>query len=510
MYTHFMLEQDCFGPRAQMDHWPLELIAANIRAPSVVLHWPNMRQLLYEIKTGDPKYVAIQVTTPTFERAENMTRAIKERFPHVKVIYGGYPPEQGSADVMIKGEGISQFRQFLGEEPRETTQPTFLLGYKWLGHKVGSESGLLFEKVGCQNGCDFCATSAFHGKKGTYLQSVDQMKQLMAKYLGMGVSNFTIFNEDHLKDKERNDELHKHIKSLDQLVNITGFSCMDSIGQYPIDDLVDLGYYHLWTGVEDFSPHYSKNAYPRVKEFVDTMHEHGILLILSSIVGRHTMKKEDCDAVIDKVMGLGAYANQINILTPFKGAPLYETVKITNHRYKYYDGHHLVNEHPTMSAAQVEKLQLDAQKRDYYELGPSLVRAVDILFNGYRHFKGTQAPRMKKRVESSASGARQSLPLLDLAIAKHPNPVVRERTKALRAEIIEKVGTPEGYALNGKLVHLLGFLESNRIKLEKRFPSWMRQPKFHRVEYNQKAKHPVSYRPPVYATARIATDLRIR
>ncbi len=481
IYSHLEYEQDIFGARAQLDHYPLDLIAGNIRASSVVLHWPTMRQLIAEIEREKPKCVAMQVTAPTFERAENMTAKIKKLFPEVKVIYGGYAPEKGSADELMLGEGVSRFREFLGEEQREITHPLMILKYGVLNIPLGAGSGIVLAKVGCGNKCDFCATSHYHNGKKTELLSGEAVNSLVSRYVEAGLSEITMFNEDHLEDKDRNEAFHKHVRSL-KPISIICFGTMKSVSQYKPEDLFDLGY-HIWTGFEDFSSKYPKNDYEKIKDFAETMHAHGILLIASSFIGDTKQTLQDCKSTIDRMIELEFYTMQMNIKTPFPGTPFHKEVQITDRRYKNYEGHHLVFKHPTISKEQMEALQLQAQKKDYFELGPSIIRALAIYFRGYKTFKHSRVPRIRQRVEQISDRLKSSLPLIDLAIRRHPNPEVQDKMRQLRGDIITETGKPRLYLAQRILVNCLGMFESARLSLEERIPALMRQPTFKRNAY---------------------------
>ncbi len=479
--THILNKQREFSARVQFNHDPLDLIAYNIRASSVVLHWPTMSQLLSEIRTSKPKYVAIQVTTPSFERAENMTRLIKKFFPHIKVIYGGYAPEKGSADILIQGEGVSKIRELLGEEPREIKHPLIPLRYKVLYNSIGT-SGVILNKVGCDQGCSFCSTYHYH-KGAEHLLAKEQLNSLVSRYVASGIHELTILDENFFRDKKRLEFFHEHVRSLEELIDITCFGCMKHVMQHPVDDLFDMGY-HIWIGFEDFSSKYTKNDYGKVDDFIKEMHAHGVKIIASTFIGDPKQSLADCKSVIDKVIKIGAYANQINIITPFKNTGFYDTVEITDHRHKNYDGKHLVHKHPTISKEVIEALRDKAQEREYFELGPSLIRALGISFQGYNTFKPSRVPRIQRRVKKIANTLRNALPLFDLAIRRHPNPEVKEKIKDLRGSIISEVGTPSWYLTKRTALRVLGEFEATRLSLEERFPWFKRQPKFIRRVYN--------------------------
>ena len=478
-----MSEQDIFAVRTQVDHWPLDLIAYNLDASSVVLHWPSRRQLISEIQRSQPKYVAIPVVSATFERAENMTKEIKDLFPNVQIVYGGFPPEKGAADEIMIGEGVSKFRELIGEEQNGIRHPLIFADYSLLNLPLSSDVGIVLEKIGCDNRCDFCSTSHYHNG-AEYLMDEAQENSLLDRYVAAGSRHINMLNEDHLNNTERNAVVHKHIRSLDQLLDIMCFSCMDSVQQYNPEDLFDLGYRNIWVGVEDFSSKYTKNDYSKLKEFIETMHQHRIRIMTSCIIGSPEHTLEDSRATIDTLINLGAYANQVTIKVPFAHTPFSKQIQITDPRLKNFDAHHLVFNHPTASKQEIEGLQIEAQKRDYYELGPSFVRAAEIMFKGYKTFKNSNSPRIKRRAQETAVNLRTAASLFDLVIRRHPNPVIKEKIKELKEEITAEVGKHPLYLPSRLLVESLGFYESVRLELERRYHSLMRQPKFKRNVYN--------------------------
>ena len=477
-------KQGEFSSRSQINHDPLDLMAYNIYASSVVLHWPTMSRLLSEIRKNKPEYVAMQVTTPTFERAENMTKKIKEFFPNIKVIYGGYAPEKGSADILIQGEGVSKMRELLGEKPREVKHPLIFLDYKVLYNSIG-KSGVILNKVGCDEGCPFCSSYHYHESCAKYILTKEQLNWLVSRYVESGIHDLTIFDENFFRDRERIEFFHKHVRSLEELIDLTCFGCMKHIAQQPLDDLFDMGY-HIWIGFEDFSSKYTKNDYGRINDFIKDLHAHGVKIIASTFIGDPKQSLADCKSTLDKVIKLGAYANQFNIETPFQNTKFYNSVEITDHRHKNYDGKHLVHKHPTISKEEMEKLQREGQEREYFELGPSLIRALAISFQGHT-FKPSRVSRIQRRVEKIANTLRNALPLFDLAIIRHPNPEIKEKIKDLRGNIISEVGTPSWYLTKRTALRALGQVEATRLSLEKRFSRLKRQPRFIRRVYNQTA-----------------------
>lgn len=489
----FIMKYDPLAIRTQYDHWPLDLIAANITAPSTVLHWPTYKQLQRELMKKDYDYLAIPVTTATFERAENMSEFARKIKPSIKIIYGGYPPEIGSADEMLIGEGISRIRKLLGEKTQNTSpikHPLFPVEHYVAGFKITDTSGVILEKVGCNGNCDFCTTASYHPTPKILLNE-KEMIDLFREYLDYGIYRFIVFNDDYLKYKERNLRIYRtlhNIGSLEErtqaLTQITCFSRMDSVQQYDPIQLLEIGYNQIWIGVEDFSNIHSKNDYSKINDFIETMKDHGIMLILSSFIGSPTQKKEDCIETINKVIKLGAYGNQYTILTPFPHTRISNTLEITENRYKYFDGLHLVFRHPHLSKDELEEILVDAQKRDYFELGSSIMRAIDVKLRAYHNFKTSNVPIIKERMRETKETLEKSLAILSLAGHIHPNPEIKERIKEIQSRIVEEVGTHSYKFLLKTGIYASFFADSIKKGLERKGITSKKQPTFSSKRYN--------------------------
>lgn len=482
IYSHLTTNaQDPFGPRSQLNHWTHDLIAYNVNAESVVLHYPTQRRLEREIKKFKPDYFLMHVNTPTFERAENMARRIKKLFPGIKIVYGGYSPEDADnceADIVIRGEGVAGVRKLIGEEPREIIHPEFYIQYSLLNLGLGL-CGVALQKGGCDVGCEFCSTYAYFDGQVAYLLDSDGLCDLTSKYVKAGAKDLLIMDENFLGNKKGNQPFFNHVRSLEQLINtITCFGCMKHVQQYSPEELFDLGI-HVWTGIEDFSEQYAKNDYKSIANHFENMHQHGIKVIASTIIGGPHQTMADFRATIDKALALKAYTYQWNILTPFEGTKLNKKVEIADRRHKNRDGHHLIHKHPTATKAEIESLQRQAAQREYFELGPSVIRALEITWNGRNTFKKSKVKRIQQRIENIEKTLKRALPLVDYAILKHKNPDVRERLRDFKGDVISEIGTPDWYLPKRLALIGLGEFESARTSLEKMFPRpLMRQPKF--------------------------------
>src|SRR5512136_1771563 len=80
--------QEGFRSEDMMWHWGLDLIAANLRAPSVVLQFPPRRRFIRELRRGYD-YVGITFNLCTLHVARWMCAAVRSVSPRTKIILGG-------------------------------------------------------------------------------------------------------------------------------------------------------------------------------------------------------------------------------------------------------------------------------------------------------------------------------------------------------------------------------------------------------------------------------------
>ena len=117
-------------------------------------------------------------------KVREMCRLVREHSPHSTIVVGGHvtaiPGIQHmiDADHIVKGEGVSWFREFLGEPADAPIQHPVIpssFGFRVMGLPApkggGSPAATIIPSVGCPMGCNFCTTSAFFGGKG----KVDQL-----------------------------------------------------------------------------------------------------------------------------------------------------------------------------------------------------------------------------------------------------------------------------------------------------------------------------------------------
>jgi hypothetical protein len=162
--------------RFQHRSFGLYFLAANIKAVVTVLDFPSRKRFMEELKKGY-NVVGISFITPNFVKAEEMTRLTRKISPASTIVVGGHGAaidgvkQMLGCDHVVKGEGIRWLRSFLGEDPDAPfVHPTLSIAERQAAFGVpfpGVAANLLVPGVGCVNGCKFCSTTHFFGRKYT-------------------------------------------------------------------------------------------------------------------------------------------------------------------------------------------------------------------------------------------------------------------------------------------------------------------------------------------------------
>jgi radical SAM superfamily enzyme YgiQ (UPF0313 family) len=200
--------QGIFSMRSTLYTWGLDLIAANIKTPATVMHYPSLKEFIDELKQGYD-YVGINCVTPTFDKARIMIKHVRKISPRSKIILGGYgtvnSEAEGLVDYVCREEGIVFMRQLLNEPyaneqvifPAKITKTTIM------GFPI-TKSIVFTLSLGCPNGCDFCSTSHFYNQKR--IPFVKDGKSFYDELVRIekrtGVRDFGIIDEDFLLQKK--------------------------------------------------------------------------------------------------------------------------------------------------------------------------------------------------------------------------------------------------------------------------------------------------------------------
>ena len=174
--------QGSFSLRMFHRSWGIMLIQANISAPCTVLDFPTREDFARELTAHEYDIVGISSIIVNVGKVREMCRMVRKLSPHSKIVVGGHVAAipgietMIDADHIVRGEGVSWMRRYLGEDESAPIQhPAIVSGMRTrimgirLPERKGATAATIIPSVGCPMGCNFCTTSAFFGGKGKFV-----------------------------------------------------------------------------------------------------------------------------------------------------------------------------------------------------------------------------------------------------------------------------------------------------------------------------------------------------
>lgn len=491
--------QGIFSPRIFTDSLGLYLIANNIEVPTTVLDFPTLERFRRELRKGYD-VVGIGAIMPNFQKVKRMVEETREISPRSTIVLGGFcanvPDIEKMMDVdhVCVGEGISFMRDLLGLAPEfEFRHPSM---YTSLREIIGIPlSGVNYPMIivglGCSYGCDFCSPSHFFGRRHIRFlrrgrEIFEQMEMLYPRY---GSNMIAFMGDDNfLLDLDRAEELREYVVKSNKIFNIWLFASADKVVQFGAERLAEMGTQIIWIGRESKYSDYPKNRELDMKEVLTELRRHGIRTILSSILLLDQHTKENIREDIDDHLACRPVFSQFALYSPAPRTPLYDRLseegKILT-AIPFEEWHAFKQPwfiHPEFTLMEAERIQEEAYKRDYHELGPSAVRWAEADFEGWYNMKDSRKPHLRARAEYLASKMWKYKILL-LAI-EHlvPTEEMREISSEMRRRIEQHFG-PTGPFHNAIAAGL--FLTGRFREFRTRHWGDALQPSTRVVRYNQ-------------------------
>jgi radical SAM superfamily enzyme YgiQ (UPF0313 family)/anti-anti-sigma regulatory factor len=490
-HTNLTRAQGIFSIRGANPNLGLHFIAENLQIPTMVIENPSLDEFKQELKKGYA-YVGINFAPTTFAKAKKMCELTKEISPSSKTIVGGYgtavPEAAQMADYVCRGEGVQFMRKLLGEpQDRPLKHPRV---YNPAGETMGiqlGKAGLIAAGLGCPRGCEFCLTSHYFDCKHLPLLRTGKevFQVMMDQAQGMPLKkrtrtrDFLILEEDFLLDKKRVTELASYTKKeLDKPILFACFGAADSIMQYDLEELASTGLECVWLGVESPDQYYKKLKGIDLKQLISSLHDHGIMTIASMVLGYDFHTEETIQQHIDYMLSLESTFNQFMLYTPLPGTPLFKKAlrekRILNLPWKDFDGFHFTMKHPHIAPERMEEIQREAYRKDFHQLGPSIMRALETNFKGYQRFKDSDSPILRRRAEIYRDSCCFSLAVSPAAIRYAPNKKIKDRISALQDRLIAEFGLSSQTRWASRYVSAK--LALQKVK-ERFFPAKAAQPK---------------------------------
>jgi len=431
----------------------LYFIAANIDADVTVLDFPSRKRFAREVEKGGYDIVGISFIMPNMDKAREMARVVREKAPNAEIILGGHGAAiEGvrqiiDCDHVVKGEGIRWMRVHLGQDPEAPIRHPALPSAEWMSilgvPLTGAAASLLVPGVGCVNGCSFCSTSHFFGKRYTpFLDSGKALFETACKVADeRGTDSFFVMDENFLKDRERALDLLSEMERHQRFFRFHLFSSAEAITAFGLDNLVRLGVDLVWIGFESRSRQsaFAKNHGIDAGRLVQDLRDRGIAVLASGILCMEHHTPENMQDDIDFLVGLEADFVQFMLLTPIPVTALYLDQKrrgLLRMDLPFQEWHgqkRLSFRHPAFTDGDAEEWIHRAFRQDYEANSSSMFRMVETAVRGYEHLArmSERDACLEARLEQCRDKARSWSLILPAVAHNAVNPLEKERADNL-------------------------------------------------------------------------------
>src|SRR5579863_2661419 len=417
--------QGSFSLRMFHRSWGIMLIQENISAPCTVMDFPTRAAFARELAANHYDIVGISSIIVNVGKVKEMCRIAREVSPHSIIVVGGHvtaiPGLESmiDADHIVRGEGISWMRRFLGEDERAPIRhPAIVSGMRTrimgvrLPQRKGGTAATLIPSVGCPMGCNFCTTSAFFGGKGKFVNFYENGDELFEVMCGieskLKVQSFFVMDENFLLYRKRAMRLLERMKEEGKSWELSVFSSANAIRKYSMQELVELGVSWIWMGLESAKSNYGKLQGADTKQLTRELSENGIRVQGSTIIGLEHHTPENIAEEIQHAVDYQTDFHQFMLYTPVPGTALHKQMEeqgrlLTNIDPADVHGQFKFNFRHAAISRDDSKVFLDsAFRRDFECNGPSLYRMCRTILRGWQRYNDYPDARVRERFAREA------------------------------------------------------------------------------------------------------------
>ncbi|MBZ5707049.1 MAG: cobalamin-dependent protein [Acidobacteriia bacterium] len=483
--------QGGFSLRMFHRSWGIMLIQANISAPCTVLDFPTREHLERELATQQYDVVGISSIIVNVGKVREMCRMVRQFSPRSVIVVGGHVAALPGletmidADHIVRGEGISWMRQYLGEDEHAPIRhPAIVsaLHSRMMGVRLPdgpkATAATIIPSVGCPMGCNFCTTSAFFGGKGKFVnfyETGDELFEVMCKVEAeLGAQTFFMMDENFLLHRQRAMRLLDRMKEAGKSWALSVFASANAIRKYTMQELVELGVSWLWMGLESPRSSYAKLQDADTLQLTRELRQHGIRVLGSTIVGLEHHTPENLSEEIEYAVSHGTDFHQFMLYTPVPGTPLYQEMSEQGRMLEGIDladvhGQFKFNfRHAAISRDDSKRFLDWAFWRDFERNGPSVYRICQTMLQGWKRYKNYPDPRVRERFAREMPKLRSGYNAA-LWVMEHEfrtiNRSVSEQIHRLRRDVEKEFGVAARLAANllGPLLLWTTRREQNRL-----------------------------------------------
>ncbi|MGC2818937.1 MAG: cobalamin-dependent protein [Candidatus Sulfotelmatobacter sp.] len=453
--------QGSFSLRMFHRSWGLMMIQENISAPCSLLDFPTREAFARELTKNHYDIVGISSIIVNVLKVREMCRMVRELSPDSVIVVGGHvaaiPGLEAmiDADHIVRGEGISWMRRYLGEdESAPIRHPAIVSGLQTrimgvrLPQRKGGTAATIIPSVGCPMGCNFCTTSAFFGGKGKFVNFYETGDELFDVMCGiekeLQVNSFFVMDENFLLHRTRAMRLLERMKQAGKSWELSVFASANAIRKYTMLELVELGVSWVWMGLESPRSNYGKLQGHDVTQLTKEMRQHGIRVQGSTIIGLEHHTPDNIVNEIESAIEYQTDFHQFMLYTPVPGTPLYQEMAeqgrlLADIEYADIHGQYKFNfQHGAISRDDSKRFLDWAFWRDFERNGPSLYRLCQTMLQGWQRYKNHPDARVRERftreVKKLSSAYTAALWVMEREFEK-VNQDVSEKIRSLRREV---------------------------------------------------------------------------
>jgi radical SAM superfamily enzyme YgiQ (UPF0313 family) len=458
--------QGAFSLRMFHRSWGIMMIQANISAPCTVLDFPTREAFARELTAHQYDVVGISSIIVNLGKVREMCRLVRELSPQSVIVLGGHVSaipaieKLVDADHVVRGEGISWMRHYLGEdEAAPIRHPAIVSGLRTrtlgirLPERKGATAATIIPSVGCPMGCNFCTTSSFFGGKGKFFnfyETGEELFRVMCEAEAkLKVQTFFMMDENFLLHRKRALELLERMKSTGKAWGMAVFASANAIRQYSMRELVELGVSWIWMGLESPRASYGKLQGTDTRELTRELREHGIRVQGSTIIGLEHHTPDNIAGEIEHAVSHDSDFHQFMLYTPVPGTPLHREMEEQGRMLSQVDpadihGQFKFNfEHAAISREDSKRFLDWAFWRDFERNGPSLYRMCQTVLQGWRRYRDDPDPRVRERFAREAVKLRSTYNAALFAMERQfreVNHSVSEQIHSLRKQVEKEFG----------------------------------------------------------------------
>ncbi|ACL01740.1 alpha/beta hydrolase fold protein [Desulfatibacillum aliphaticivorans] len=472
--------QGPFTAKSIFPAFALHLLAENLNADVTIMEWPTEELFHKELKK-DYDYLGIQVKSVHLSQIAGMVKIARAVAPDTKIILGGYgvmhifhpyPNDplndaqylKDNADHFCFEEGVTFFRKIIGQNPddpiSQVRQPMFEVTVQGGDHLARFPLSSTLVSLGCPNACEFCNTSHFFKFKKINVCSPEEafasLKAASQRMAGQPSLFNMIWDEDFLLDRNYVLRLGELLQKdgLIGKVNLFCFASIKSISQYTVEELVRCGVGVLWIGVESkfeadilANHNFQKRVGRDVREVFEELHNHGILIIGSNILGLDFHNHKNILEDIDYFVSLKPDLYQVSPLRPCPGTTLYDRLMEDGRieeEFRHQDTmlwSDIGLKHPNFKRGEIQKYFHLEHKRLLETNGPTILSVMDVMFKGYKTMVHSPDPFLQAKAERCYFfGKKLAAGFLPVIPEMIPTPAVRERASQIHEQYRRYVG----------------------------------------------------------------------